>query len=841
MTTRYAALIFSILLTYSACMAGQLRGTVADASGKPIASASVKIENSTYGVITNLNGEYFLELKPGSYQIVFQSLGYIPKSISITIENEVIVKHIVLEKSVIQLAPITITANGDDPAYAIIKSAIKNKDKYYRQVQSYQCETYGKSNTESEEEVEKIDSASFALVTTTNKKRMQFIESISTVYYKEPRTFKEVKHAYQDHTKHRTLDFGNQAQISFTLSPAIEDYGPPQYGTNSYLFYNNISDVDFSFYQNLVDLPQLYDKPFVSPIATSALLTYQYKLISSFMEDSVLVHKILVEPRRSTGPYFSGYIYIVDDLWCIKAVEFEVAKNALNIYEYFKMFVNYQLVDQKYWLPQRQEFFYNSNEGPKKLIGHSVIIYSDYKINPDLPKDFFNNALSVIEDDAEEKGLEFWSKYRPITLQPDELGFVKTQDSIRTYYASAAYMAKADSSYNQTGIWDFLIFGVGHRNSMKGYSIFFDPIISQIRPFAVGGYRHALSGNFSKTFENKKSFKVRGEVNYGFLNHDIRGKGLASYMYDPLKFSEVEVGGGSIYEMVNSYNSIAATFSRGNYTLKQHALIGYKREWFNGFYMGARLEWSDQKSLEGYTLANWSNTLFGDLNKPTPFERYTKMELEVNATIRFKQEYYLRPNQKIIKGSKYPQVHIHYKWGIPNILGSMVHYQFLEVRVSDAFKIGSMGQSKYNVYAGSFIKSQPQRFIDNKFFRGSDRFFYSNPLYSFQLLGPTISTSKPYLQGHYIHHFNGAIFDKIPYLNRLSLRSVFGAGMLLEYSNRFAHYETFVGLERVFSIRNEMFKIGLYYVTAHSTYSNLDARFKVGIDFYNAFTHSWNY
>lgn len=834
-----------VIFTFMSSLKGnsqQLRGTVSDSEGKPIASASVSIENSSYGVITNLKGEYFFELEPGTYRIAYKNLGYQEKIIEVKIDAKTIVKHIVLQESVYQLAPITIMADGEDPAYSIIREAIANKDKYYKQFDLVKAKVYSKASLEREKEIEKIDSISFKLTTSTSSKKMEFVESISTIYQKAPSQFKEVKHAFQDHTKSKEVDFGNSAQIGYTFSPTVETYGPPAFVANQLLFYDEVTDADFNFYQNLINLPTIYDKPFVSPISSTATLAYSYKLEASFTEDDELVHKIWVEPRRDAGPYFRGYIYIVDEKWCIKAVDFTIDKNALNTHRYFKLFINYYELENKYWVPNREEFFYNMQNGQMKIIGHSVAVYSEYEFEPELEKNFFNGALSIVEDSAENRGFEYWGTVRPITLKPEEIGFVKKQDSIRQYYSSEAYLQEADSSYNATKLIDFLVLGVGYRNSFKGYQFFFDPLIAQPRPFSVGGYRHSLGGSYAKTDKKtRKAIKFRGEVNYGFLNKDIRGKGTLGYVFNPKKFSEIEIGAGSIYEMINTYESIASTFSRGNYALKEHVLVGYKQEIINGLFAHARLEWSDQQSLEDYQLADWSNTLFGELNQPEPFDRYTNLELDVKLTIRFKQRYFLKPNQKIIQGSKYPQLRVHYRWGIPNALGSMVNYHFLEFRVFDNFKIGSLGESKYNIYTGSFINSQPLRFTDNKFFRGSDRFFYSNPLHSFQLLGPSISTYQPYLQAHYIHHFNGTLFDKIPYINRLNLRTVVGGGSLLEYSNNFAHIESFVGIERPFRIGEQLFKFGVYYVTANSTHSDLNGQLKFGIDFYNGFTNSWNY
>jgi hypothetical protein len=848
----YFALVFHrvvLFLLFASALfqqgyAGQLRGTVSDTGGKPIPSVSIQVVSSTYGVVTNLNGEYYLDLAPGPYEIRFQSLGFEPKVIKVSMGTQAVVRHVVLAKSVYQLAPVTIMADGLDPAYAIIKQAIAQKEKYVEAKVPFMCKVYKKSGLESHREVEKIDSLSFNVVKKEEVKRMEFVESISSLYFKPPGQYKEVVHAYLDHAKKRDLDFGNQANVGFSLSApgTFDDYMPPATGSNKNLFTQSMAEADFNFYANLMSLPALYDKPFVSPISNSALLAYRYRLDASFMEDSLLVHRIEVMPRRSAGPYFSGYIYIVEDLWCIKAVEFQVDRNALMGYTSFKLIINYSPVGEHVWLPWREEYFYGSKGEGGILMGHAVAVFSDYLRDPEFPVRFFDNALTVTEDDAKGQGLDYWDKYRPVTLKPDESAYVRQQDSIRAYYSSDKYKREADSSFNETKWLDFLVTGVGYRNSIKGYQFSFSPLIAQPRPFSVGGYRHALNGGYKKTWPTtKKSVGIDGEVSYGFLNNDPRGKGELSLVVDPVKFVSYEIGGGSVFELINAYNSIAATFSRGNYVLKEHVVVGAKRELANGLFAAARMEWSDLKSLDDYNIEGWSNTLFGELNEPTPFERYTKLELEIKLTIRFKQQYHLRANQKVIVGSKYPQVRVQYKWGIPGILGSMVNHHFLELKVFDQMKLGAWGTLKYNAIAGSFLISQSLRIIDYKFFRGSDRFFYSNPLHSFQLLGTSLASNRPYFQTHIIHHFNGAIFDKLSLNRWANLNAVLGGGALLEFGNSFAHYEAFAGIERPFRIGNELFKLGVYYVVSDNNQSGARSSVKVGFDFYNSFTRSWNY
>ena len=819
----------------------QVKGTVSNQAGEAISSASIRLINSSKAVISNSNGVFYLHLDNGTYTLLVQSMGYENDTVRIELLDKDITKHIVLHRSTLQLMPVTITATGEDPAIGIIKQAIAKKEYFKNQIDQYTCQVYNKTSLEQHSITKRVDSVLADVVIDSLIQQLQFIESVSNYYFRDPNTHKEIKSAFQNHNKEEKLDFGNTAFIGIDLKPDREVYGAPSWGEKEELFYTHVSKDHFDLYQNSVNLPSLYDKPFISPIADLAFYHYDFRLIHTFEEDGHLIHKIEVNPKRNTSPLFTGNIYIVDEEWSIKAVDLTVNDRYLIPYKSFTFQLQFQKIDDTYWMLDREEFHYQLKLTATDKFGHALAVYTKYDCQHVIDPSIFKGGQIIIPDSVKNKPLDYWTSSRPISLQSNELKYIKNKDSLRQYYASPAYFHKADSSYNHTGILDFLVKGVGYRNSKKGYKFYFDPLIAQPRPFSVGGYRHSISGNYEKTYKSLKRIKVKGEVNYGFANKDVKGYGRISYLYDPLRRREITIGGGSIYQMINSYNSITATFSRGNYMLTDHIMAGYSTEIMNGLYADGKLTYSHQRSLKDYTLADWSNTIFGDENTPQDFELYDKLLLDVNFYVRFKQTYQIDGNRKTILPNKLPRLNIHYKWGIPEVLNSSVNFHYLEASLKDRMRIGAFGYSNYNLLVGSFLFSEPNRFIDNKFFRGTDRYFFSNPLYSFQLLGPSISTSEPFFQGHIIHHFGGTLLDKVPVIRRLRLQSVLGGGALLETSNRFAHLEVYAGLERVFRIGEEIFKLGFYRVQANSTHSSLDWQFKLGFDFYNSYAKTWSY
>jgi hypothetical protein len=107
-----------------------------------------------------------------------------------------------------------------------------------------------------------------------------------------------------------------------------------------------------------------------------------------------------------------------------------------------------------------------------------------------------------------------------------------------------------------------------------------------------------------------------------------------------------------------------------------------------------------------------------------------------------------------------------------------------------------IGYFSYNFEANTFIGSVPSYFADfvhpvgNQLQTpiGTD-FSHFNllPYYEF-------STDKYYVQFNFRHHFNGFIFDKIPLINKTSLKMVAGCSGLYEHYKG-QYIEPFVALK----------------------------------------------
>ncbi len=829
--------VLLFLLLFSAnCFAYQLRGVITDEFNNPIPYASVYVNQTTYGVSSNLNGEYTLELKNGTYEVVFNSIGFEKKIIPFTIQNKNEELNIKLNNVITELQEIAISDDRKDPAYEVIKNAIDARNKFKYPEKIYSCNAYIKSSLEKEEKNKNAKNDSIKADTVLTKEKMNFVESYSTVYYEPPYYTKEVKTAYKD--------FSEKFKSNFQISVSSNNGSRHTDFVNNNLFKLHISNADFNFYDNNINIPVLGSNPFVSPLSSFAFLSYNYHLEEYFKEGNLMINKILVRPKRSGGALFSGYIYIVDGLWCIKSIDLTIDPASLLLFNHFKVIQEYSNIIDSTWTLAHEEFFYNSKETSKTILGNTYINYSNYNLHPDISKNFFNNELSSITDDAYEKDTLFWQQIRPITLKTEELKFVTKEDSIENYHKSPKYLKEQDSIVNHHKFWDY-VFNLDFQNSFRKQYISITGLLLSANPLGIGGYRQTFHMEYRKEFSKAYKLETEGKLNYGFANKDLKGNIRVSFIYLPKHFARLHASYRNEYDFVNSYEALSTTFSLSNYINVIGYTLGHEIEIANGLFLDVEGDYANKQSISGIKYDSWfnfwSNGLFKSANTPIDFEGYEQLLMNITFKYTFGQKYYTEPYKKVIVGSKFPTIAINYRKGIKGVLNSVADFDFLEMHIWDNFKIGTWGQSKFNVYVGEFLNNKSVLFTEDKFFRGSDNYFFSDPLNSFQLLGPSIHTSNPYLQAHYLHRFNGVLLNKIPLVKLLRLQEVVGAGALFIQDNHFRHAEAYTGLEKIFKIKRQLFRIGCYYSLADSNYSNLSGQIKFGIDFYDSFRNSWTY
>jgi len=833
MTKALLVLFFSALVHTG--FSQVLKGQVNDSTGNPLPFSTIRVLNTGYATVSNALGNYQLEVSRGRYILTFSSEGFITITDTVEISEAITLHTVVLEEQSEELEEMIVTAKGSkERGKEVMKQVIDKRSYFADQLSKYSCATY--CFTSLEQENKRVPD-SLKTDTVAVKEKLNITEWNGISYFKAATRYKDVIDGFTDLT-----DKSGSISASIMIgSDAPGDLQPENAEpANPYIFVNGIRDADINLFENLISAPGLTQNPLVSPMAYNAFVYYSYYLQSSFYEaDGSKIYEIRVEPRFREEALFHGTLFIRDTTWELVSYNLGVNKGALSYFKEMRLICDYEKTGTRL-VPTRREFIYMLKEGSKKISGNIRLKHSDYRFDFDDASKKFWLETTVYTPEAFNRDTSYWNGIRPFYLKAEEVAFIQQQDSILRYHASEEYLRLQDSSYNTLNIWDFLFNGIGFRNTFKKQELYIDGLINQVVPFGVGGYRHKLDVRYDKEFRSGKKLFLNPQVDYGFHNKDLKGSMGIGYTYNTRRFSRIFLEAGDVYDFMNSYQSIQGSFAPANRVRNRKLELHHTFEVTNGLYLKTGIFYSSRSSIDNIEYPSWVD-LFGFFSKPEPFEGYKIFMTDIELSYHFRQKYLFKGDKKIIVGSQWPILSLDYKKGLPKVFGGQSDFDFIEVRLTDEIHLNTLGNSEFKLISGAFLRKQDLRLVENKFFRTSDKWFFSNPVNSLQLLDTALNTSNSYFQFNYIHHFNGFVLNKVWLLNRLKLQETVGGSILLIPDAHFAQAELYAGIERQFRIRKQLFKIGIYAVTSDSSFDKSNIQLKVGVNFYNSFYRKWDY
>ena len=829
---KQSILFFCFLLIAGYDLVAQsISGSVVDEEGVAVPYANIFIKEIQSGTSADFAGKFYLSLvASGDYSLVISALGYESKSLNVMLKEPTDFKvHITLKSSSVQMNEIVVKADKKDPAYGIIRKVIASKEKYINSVSSSQSEIYLKSIEKlnltkknkkadfNEKQVNKDGSPIDPLEEMQRKldaemNKINMVEMQLTMHHQAPNYYKEIRNA-------------------FTV-----------YGRKESLFIPNLSEVNFSFYRNLIKLKGITDVPIISPISNSSILTYKYKLLESKVEDDgQLVYKIKVTPRKKGNASVSGIVYINEGLWNIRSLELSLYKGSIKFYDKFKISQEYTKEDGV-WIIKRQEFDYETKVGGKKnFVGSTLITVDSFENNVAYPAKFFGNEMAVMSKEALERDSAYWKSNRPEALTQEQEKLVHYQDSVQAWITSDQYLDSMDILFNKVELLDVLMDGVSFRNHKKKSNLSLGTLPALIDFEIVGGLRVGPFAGYYRRFEDGRILDAYGRVTMGLRNKDVQGNlGFWSRL-DPYKLFDISLNIRKDFESINYNDAILNQLRSSNYYLSNTISFGHSIELLNGLYFVSYSSFADRQTADPLN----TNTLLGVIINDIPsrvFEPYQAFITEFRLSYTPQQRYITEPNRKVILGSKFPTFHFRYGKGWNKLLGSDIDYDRVEFQIEHNLTLGIFGTSNYNIRMGDFINQKDVRFIDVKRFNQSNPYWQEDPLYNFNSLDTIIITTNFYFEAHYVHHFNGAIVNNIPLVKKLRVQAVAGAGFLWVSDGAVRHEEILAGLERTFKLgARRRLRLGVFGVLANSNIGNTNTAIRFYVDVIDTWKKNWNF
>jgi hypothetical protein len=806
--------LFSVILSAQQVL---VSGKITDEKNQALSFSSVLVKGSTQGTNANADGFYSLKLAPGTYELIFQYVGYKKKVEKIIVEGNTI-KNVALSPESYELKEVVIK-DGEDPAYAVIRAAIKKRKYYLNEVNAFTCKAYIKG---------------LQRLKDFPKKMVKLINAMNSGGEKIDSTLLGVVYLSESETKYHYRKPNDEKEIMYSSRVS---------GDNKAFSFNQVSDMKFSVYENLITLDGLSDRPFISPINENALLSYRYKLLGTTFEDGKMLNKIEITPKRKTDPCFRGIIYIQENTWRVHSADVYLTKDAkIDFVDTLHIKQLNAPVNDSIWMPTGLNMTFNFKVFGFIGDGYFNAVFSDYDMNPVFPKKFFKNEVLKVEDGANKKDTGYWKESRPVPLTDEEQADYRKKDSIGAIKNSDRYKDSIDRKGNKLTLND-LILGYSFNKTAKQFSLNTSGLLtSGVQYNTVEGINASIKVNMTKRYEDRRSHDLATTVRYGFSNYLWGGTANWKYVFKPEKFESVNVKVGTTAQQFNGNDPINATMNT-SYTLfdnenfmklykKTYASFGYRKELINGLIVNFNTEYAERSSLRNTAFDLWVDNKHKLFTSNDPLRPHTddssfavnnSFIVELGFSIRFKQKYYTRPHQKIIVGSKFPIINVQYTKAIPG-LNTKADYDLAKMVIDDNIKLGLFGTFAYRLKGGYFLTSKYVEFMDYKHFDGNRTILANNDyLNSFKLLPYyTYSTKNWYAEAHAEHHFNGFIFNKVPLLKKYRIQEVVG-GHVLFNDKLDQYYEVNFGIEHILQI------IRVDYILGYGPYGQFNQGFVIGL------------
>ena len=781
-----------------------IEGVLVDEKGETIPFANVYIQGSTKGTTTNMEGVFLLKTPDNEQlEIVFQYIGYTKKILPITFWNDKTQPIITLTKENFELSTFTVTANGKDPAYAIIKQAQKKRKKYLKQLNAYSGKVYMKGGlylNEMPESVPLLISAD-DMPDSTELGLIGLTESVANFYFEQPNNYKEEM-----------------------LASKISGF------SNGYSW-NRVNQVIYNFYENMIKIPGLSDREFLSPIGATAMATYDFKLEGTFIENEHTINKILVTPKRQADLAFDGYIYITEDLWNIYAIDLRVQKpTPLKLADTVRFKQSYAPINNDIWLPRSLEM-----EVAFKFFGfginyHAVGMFSNYNIQPNFDKNFFSNEVFVVTDTVKKIDSTFWEQSRQVELSTEEKTNYHEGDSVEKRMNSPEYLDSLDARNNKLDVTDLLLTGYTHRNRHLKRNWSIDPLLSIVQFNTVEGLVLEPKVRVTDYSDRKTRGRYEFGLRYSHENQTFAPQFDFSRALNRKKLSGFGFSLGETMKQLNNSNPIGNDFNTyytlfseqnfAKYYRSRYATFRYQHEIVNGWLTSVELGYESRISEHNRTNYSWKDVEHREFTPNITIRENNRLMVNVASKITFKQKYETYPDKKVVVGSTWPDLYLISNNAIA-VNKNDVSYNQIKLAIDDNISLGNIGRLYYTGQVGKFFHQKNLSFVDYEHFNGNEVVFtptiepikynlassLENRLKFHTLAFYGLSTNNAFAEAHVEHHFNGFIINKLPLIRKTKFQTIAGFNAL--YTDAKQEFtELFIGVDNIFSFIRVDFAAG---------------------------------
>ncbi|SKB93743.1 DUF5686 and carboxypeptidase-like regulatory domain-containing protein [Dyadobacter psychrophilus] len=727
-----------------------IKGKITDATtGDAIPFANVGIKSSLSGATTNFDGFYQVTFTPPADSILVTYVGYESKSKPIKPDVAEQIIDIQLSPGTLQLREVKIFA-GENPAYAIMRKIVAGKNNNNtEELDAYEYESYNKIQID-------IDNLSEKFRNRKSVKKMTHIvdkydevkgengetiipifisESVSDVYYRRnPKKKKEIINK----TKVSGVGLTDGSLVSQVIGSSFQQYN----------FYNNWLNI--------------LDKDFVSPIADSWKVYYEYYLSDSVKNGEKYDYQIDFEPKHEQDLAFTGSFWVDGDTYALTQMDVSVGKRAnLNFIEKIKIQQSYEFFEeQNEWVTSKTRVLIDVDEPTKQTAGMLLKFYSansKYKINNPRDPKFYDTAIELKEDYMQHDST-YWQKSRPEALSSAELLSFQLVDSLKVLPVVKTYTEILNifvNGYKRIDKWNIDVgpyLFLYANNNIEGHRVRLgfktDPGFS--RKWIFNGY-----GAYGT---KDKAFKYGAGMDYIFDRKPWTIGGI-SYSKDleRLGLSAETIGPNTLFGAFSRFG----TFRRAYW--QEDISAYFKRELVKGLTGSIQIRHRDFRPLFDFTYRTNPGAGIESPVKST----FDITEINLETRLANKETFLQNDNERISMGNgNSPAFTLRYTLGIRNFLGGDFNYNKFSFNIKQSFRFGVIGRTYYNVTFGLIPSTLPYPLLYTPL--GNESLFYVDN--AFNLMRYFEFMSDRYVSLRMEHNFEGFLLNRIPAIKKLKLR-----------------------------------------------------------------------
>lgn len=696
---KYLLLTFIIILNLQPVVSQEnITGRIIDRKTREsLAFVNIVYNSRGYGMVSNIDGIFSIEVKPDVEFLKFSYVGY--HSQWIDFETAVSTKDLVikLDRKIYDIEEVRVMP-GTNPAHRIIHQAVENRDlNNPEKMQSFSYRSYNKMyftlqfDTLSASGMQDTIAGKASIQVTIGNTETDPDTSLANAM-----NFIEKQHLFlMEFVSEREFlhpDKNNEIVTASRVS-----------GLKDPTFTMLATQIQsFAFYDDLI---LIWDKKYLNPVSRGSTGRYLF-----ILEDTMYTQHndtlFLISFRPLGGKNFDGLqgiLHINSNRYAIQNVIAEAAEQT-GMFR-IRIQQQYEWLEDQQWFPVElnTDIILSTDEMkvgdvPVKLIGIGKTYLSDIKINPDLKKRIFNNIELKVEDDAHKKSDEYWKDYRMTPLTTKDTNTYIFIDSIGEEANLDRKLTILETIASGYIPWKFL--DINYR-SFVNYNRY-------------EGFRFGIGLQTNEKIS--QWFNIGGKIAYGTKDRALKYGGHLKLFFDPpsntfirLRYNnDVAESAGIRYldDIPITSSENFRNFLIANKDITEEREISFGSSLIRYLSFELYLNQSTKQVTTDYRYS----MVEGD---PEPSRNFRFTEIGLNTRYAFKEKFIETPaGNRISVGTNYPVIYFNIIKGLEWLQGDW-DYLKLEVKITKSLMTKSLGDTRITLMGGLVDNSVPYPNIYN--------------------------------------------------------------------------------------------------------------------------------